>query len=165
MIATEIISKTAKPLSPHPTQLNPNSNWVNFRGAWVTNMVLLVFLRMFFTIIPGISTEIAWTLTNVLFLFGHFIMFHWLTGTPFDADQGEFDGLTLWEQIDNGAQFTPAKKFLTALPIVFFLLSTHYTNYDLTLFCINLIPLVIVLIGKLPAMHRVRLFGINKIED
>jgi hypothetical protein len=45
-------------------------------------------------------------------------MFHWLTGTPFDADQGEFDGLTLWEQIDNGAQFTPAKKFLTALPIV-----------------------------------------------
>jgi hypothetical protein len=69
MIATEIISKTAKPLSPHPTQLNPNSNWVNFRGAWVTNMVLLVFLRMFFTIIPGISTEIAWTLTNVLFLF------------------------------------------------------------------------------------------------
>ena len=28
-------------------------------------------------------------------------MFHWLTGTPFvEADQGEFDGLTLWEQID-----------------------------------------------------------------
>ena len=88
-------------------------------------------------------------------------MFHWLVGTPFDQDDGEFDGLTLWEQMDNGQQFTPSKKFLTVLPIVMFLASTHYTHYDATLFFINLLPLVVVLIGKLPQMHRVRLFGIN----
>lgn len=46
-------------------------------------------------------------------------MFHWLTGTPFtNEDEGEFDGLTLWEQMDNGQQFTPTKKYLTALPII-----------------------------------------------
>jgi len=91
-------------------------------------------------------------------------MFHMLVGTPFDTDHGEFDGLTLWEQMDNGAQFTPSKKFLTALPIILFLVSTHYTHYDATLFCINLVPLIVVLIGKLPAMHRVRFFGINKVD-
>lgn len=44
-------------------------------------------------------------------------MFHWVKGVPFDFNSGAYDGLTLWEQIDNGAQFTPAKKYLTALPI------------------------------------------------
>ena len=30
---------------------------------------------------------------------------------------GAFDDLTLWEQIDSGAQYTPAKKWLTSVPI------------------------------------------------
>lgn len=88
-----------------------------------------------------------------------------IIGSPFtDQCEGEWDGLTLWEQIDNGQQFTPTKKYLTALPIFMFLLSTHYTRYDSTLFMVNVIPLMIVLIAKLPALHRVRFFGINKVD-
>ena len=30
---------------------------------------------------------------------------------------GVYDDLTLWEQIDDGAQYTPAKKYLTSVPI------------------------------------------------
>lgn len=30
---------------------------------------------------------------------------------------GAYDELTLWEQIDMGAQYTPAKKWLTSVPI------------------------------------------------
>ncbi|KAH6582364.1 hypothetical protein BASA60_001969 [Batrachochytrium salamandrivorans] len=56
----------------------------------------------------------------------------------------EYDGLTLWEQIDGGAQFTPTKKYLTAVPIILFLLSTHYTHYDFPTFMVNLTSLVIV---------------------
>ena len=67
----------------------------------------------------------------------------------------------MWEQFDYGDQFTPSKKFLTVLPILMFLASTHYTHYDATLFFINFVPLFVVLVGKLPVMHRVRLFGIN----
>jgi hypothetical protein len=39
---------------------------------------------------------------------------------PFDMtnNSGVYDNLTLWEQIDSGAQYTPAKKWLTTLPIV-----------------------------------------------
>ncbi|CAJ0850976.1 11269_t:CDS:2, partial [Entrophospora sp. SA101] len=85
-------------------------------------------------------------------------------GVPFDFNSGAYDGLTLWEQIDNGAQYTPAKKYLTAVPIVLFLLSTHYTHYDVFTFLINFAFLLIALIAKLPQLHKVRLFGINKLE-
>lgn len=58
-------------------------------------------------------------------------MFHHVTGVPFESryrcsDQcmlicsmtaGANDELTLWEQIDSGAQYTPAKKWLTSVPI------------------------------------------------
>jgi hypothetical protein len=30
---------------------------------------------------------------------------------------GAYDDLTLWEQIDGGAQYTPARKWLTSVPI------------------------------------------------
>lgn len=47
-------------------------------------------------------------------------MFHWVTGMPFDSELhgGAYDDLTLWEQIDDGAQYTPAKKWLLSVPIV-----------------------------------------------
>ncbi len=32
--------------------------------------------------------------------------------------------LTLWEQMDNGAEFTPAKKYLTAVPVVLWVFPT-----------------------------------------
>jgi hypothetical protein len=59
-------------------------------------------------------------------------MFHHVTGVPFESGYvllsdsladfsltsgGAYDELTMWEQIDSGAQYTPAKKWLTSLPI------------------------------------------------
>lgn len=93
-------------------------------------------------------------------------------------NQGEYGALTLWEQIDEGDQHTPTRKFLMAFPVFLylltqtscrddddvcrFLLSTHYSHYDLTTFAINFIVLIIQLVAKLPSMHRVRILGINK---
>ncbi|PVV05181.1 hypothetical protein BB560_000301 [Smittium megazygosporum] len=88
-------------------------------------------------------------------------MFHGIIGTPFDVNQGEFNGLTTWEQLESEEQFTPTKKFLFVLPILLFLVSTHYCNYDVPTFFLNLAALLVILIAKLPALHRVRFFGIN----
>ena len=96
-------------------------------------------------------------------------MFHWVTGIPFhnELHGGAYDDLTLWEQIDDGEQYTPAKKWLLCVPIalyaasyvfddvgsdcaISFLLSTHYTHYNPWLFALNLSALVFVLIPKLP---------------
>lgn len=141
---------------------NPNSDWVNSRGAWITNVFLVVITKLLFSVIPFINNEASWTLTNLSYMLGSFFMFHWIRGVPFEFNQGAWDDLTLWEQIDHGMQFTPTRKFLTAFPIVLFLLSTHYTHYDVPTFVVNLVALVVVLIAKLPSMDRVRLFGINE---
>ena len=79
-------------------------------------------------------------------------MFHWVRGVPFEFNAGAYDNLNLWEQIDNGDQYTPTKKFLLSVPIVLFLLSTHYTHYDLTYFTINFLAVLGVVIPKLPSV-------------
>ena len=52
----------------------------------------------------------------------HYLMFHWVTGIPFQSDlhAGAYDDLTLWEQIDEGAHYTPAKKWLFTVPIALY---------------------------------------------
>jgi hypothetical protein len=96
-------------------------------------------------------------------------MFHWVTGVPFQTEEhaGAYDDLTLWEQIDGGAQYTPAKKWLLVTPIALsvnsnssflirlirslrFLISTHYTNYEPWTFAICFTALIINLFPKLP---------------
>ncbi len=85
-------------------------------------------------------------------MFGSYLMFHWVRGVPFEFNAGAYDNLNMWEQIDNGDQYTPAKKFLLSVPIVLFLLSTHYTHYGLTYFMINFLAVLGVVIPKLPSV-------------
>jgi len=49
---------------------------------------------------------------------GSYLMFHWVQGIPFEFNAGAYDNLNMWEQIDNGDQYTPTKKFLLTVPIV-----------------------------------------------
>lgn len=69
---------------------------------------------------------------------------------------------TFWEQIDDGQQFTPARKFLTAVPVVLFLLASNGTDYRRQPLGVNLIVVIVLVIAKLASMHRVRILGINK---
>lgn len=80
-------------------------------------------------------------------------MFHWVRGVPFEFNAGAYDNLNMWEQIDSGDQYTPAKKFLLMVPVLLFLISTHYTHYDLTYFTINFLATMAVVIPKLPAVR------------
>ncbi len=119
-------------------------------GAWTIHPFLIICLKIFYDIIPGVSQETSWTLTNITYMFGSYIMFHYVRGVPFEFNGGAYDNLNMWEQIDDGAQYTPAKKFLLSVPIVLFLLSTHYTHYDLAYFTINFLAVLAVIIPKLP---------------
>ena len=46
-----------------------------------------------------------------------FYLLHWKKGSPVYYDQGKYDHLTFWEQIDGGSQFTDTKKFFTIIPV------------------------------------------------
>ncbi|KAI9064887.1 Orm1 type endoplasmic reticulum protein [Trametes sanguinea] len=137
---------------------NVNAEWVNRKGAWLIHPVLIFAGKVVIDTIPGMRQEISWTLVNLLYLGLSYLMFHYVTGIPFHSDLhgGVYDNLTLWEQIDEGAQYTPAKKWLFIVPITLFLASTHYTHYDPWLFAVNLTALIFVLIPKLPFFHRYR---------
>ncbi|WPH01454.1 Hypothetical protein R9X50_00430000 [Acrodontium crateriforme] len=138
--------------------VNPNLNaqWVNAKGAWMIHPILIILLKILYDIIPSISQETSWTMTNVTYMAGSYLMFHWVRGVPFEFNAGAYDNLNMWEQIDNGDQYTPAKKFLLAVPICLFLVSTHYTHYDLMYFMVNFMATVAVVVPKLPALHRMR---------
>ena len=47
------------------------------------------------------------------------------------------------------------------LPVRFLIVS-HFTNYERVHLMINLPVLIVLLISKLPEMHGVRIFGINR---
>lgn len=145
---------TADELADQGAENNHNSDWVQGKGAWSIHIILILLAKIFYNTLPGVSQELGWTLTNLSYMAGSFLMFHYVKGIPFDFNSGAFDQLNMWEQMDNGRQYTPAKKFLTAVPIVLFLLSTHYTNYDIKMFGVNLFALFIVLIPKLPMVSR-----------
>ncbi|KAJ7228206.1 ORMDL family-domain-containing protein [Mycena pura] len=132
--------------------VNINANWVNAKGAWLIHIVLICIGKLIIDAIPGMNQQVSWTLVNLIYLAVSYLMFHGVTGIPFGSDLhgGAYDDLTLWEQIDDGAQYTPAKKWLTSVPVVLFLASTHYTNYNPWVFAINFSALVFVLIPKLP---------------
>ena len=131
-------------------------------GAWTIHAVCIIALKILYDIIPGVSQELSWTLVNITYIIASFLMFHWVRGVPFEFNAGAYDNLNMWEQIDNGDQYTPAKKFLLSVPIVLFLLSTHYTHYDLTYFMINLSALLVVVIPKLPFVSCLPQFLIDE---
>ncbi|KVI04009.1 ORMDL-like protein [Cynara cardunculus var. scolymus] len=67
----------------------------------------------FHSILDSISTS-----DSILDLQVTYHFFHWKKGTPFADDQGIYNRLTWWEQIDSGKQLTCNRKFLTVVPVV-----------------------------------------------
>ena len=120
------------------------------------HVVLIVLAKLIINEVPGISDAMKWTIVNMGYMLVSYCIFHYVKGAPLDLNSGAYDELTLWEQIHQGYQYTPAKKYLTSLPIAMFLLSTHYSHYNPWLFSLNLAGLLLVLFPKLPILHRLR---------
>jgi hypothetical protein len=144
-------------------EANPNAIYFNSKGMWATYIIVVALIHYVFLSLPFLSVALAWTFTNVVHNVLMFVILHLEKGTPFETiDQGRARYLTVWEQLDYGAQFSASKKFLTIVPIILFFLASFYTKYDPYHFGINAVSLGFVLVPKLPMFHGVRLFGINK---
>lgn len=143
------LASTLPPQTQTWVQTRPN---LPSLGAWAIHFILIFIGKILFDIIPGMNQETSWTLVNLSYTAGSYLMFHYVRGVPFDFNAGAYDNLNMWEQIDNGDQYTPAKKFLLFVPIALFLISTHYTRYDLTYFIVNCMATIAVVIPKLPSV-------------
>ena len=65
-------------------------------------------------------------------------------------------------QLDDGVQHTATRKFLTVLPAATLAAATHGTDFARQPLGLNLAVAAVLLVAKLPSMHRVRVFGINR---
>lgn len=167
-----LLSIKIQHLPPDPQEMlndqdgmtNANALWVNFKGAWVIHVVVIILLKVLYTLVLSshgplknyVLPETNWTLVNITYTVGLYIMFHGVRGTPFEFNLGAYDKLTMWEQLDNGDQYTPARKFLLGVPVALFLVSTHYTNYGVVQSTLNGVCCLVLVVPKLEMSHRLR---------
>ncbi|MBA0560075.1 hypothetical protein Golob_017000, partial [Gossypium lobatum] len=112
-----------------PVNLNRNTDWFMYPEVWTICILILFFAGSLF--FPSSKK-----------------------GTPFAEDQGMYNGLTWWEQIDNGKQLTPNIKFLTIVPVILYLIASHTTDYQHPMLFFNTIAVVVLVVAKFPNMHK-----------
>ncbi|OAY62930.1 Uncharacterized protein ACMD2_21846 [Ananas comosus] len=101
-----------------PPDLNKNTEWFMYPGVWTTYILILFFSWLIVLSVFGCTPGMAWTVVNLFHFAVTYHFFHWKKGTPFAEDQGIYNTLTWWEQMDNGKQLTRNRKFLTVVPVV-----------------------------------------------
>lgn len=144
-----------------PTDLNRNTEWFTYPGVWTTYILILFFSWLMVLSVFGCSPGIAWSVVHLSHSLMTYHFFHWKKGTPFADDQGIYNRLTWWEQIDSGKQLTRNRKFLTVVPVVLYLIASHTTDYQHPMLLLNTLAVFVLVVAKFPHMHKVRIFGIN----
>jgi len=140
---------------------NKNVSFINARGFWLFYAFLILILRLAFWLIPIVPQTHATSIIHIIHAVLSFRLLHWNRGSIVVEDTGEYEELTFWEQIDEGTQFTGNRKLFTLIPIFLFLWAEYESGWQVEMLVINSIALAILLIGKSPYMHRVRILGIN----
>lgn len=145
-----------------PHSGNKNVDWMKSSTTLIFYITLIAFTSAVLYVLGVTDMSVNMSVVNTLHAFLSFYFLHWIKGTPDNYSQGEWNGLTTWEQIDGGVSWTLIRKCLITIPTLL-LLATCYASdfvpFYLTVNCS--LYTILVLIPKSPAMHRVRFFGIN----
>jgi ORMDL family len=124
-----------------------------------TGITLLDPLTQYLDVILSSS----WTITNGLHCLLTILSLHWFKGSALIDEQGELNGMTIWEQLEATCESTTyMRRTFIIMPIVLAYIACLVNKFQPTTCTINLIFLSITMIAKLPQMNGVRLFGINR---
>ena len=47
---------------------NVNAEWVNYKGAWLIHVVLILVGKILLDVLPGLDQDLTWTATNLGYL-------------------------------------------------------------------------------------------------
>ena len=177
----------AHPDANEAGKANLNTQWVHFRLAHIS-YVIAIFVVWFTlqsmtclwsiegTCVGLIKKNECWTITNVIHGIFSFAILHWVKGSPDEETQGVYNNLTLYEQIQYGKPWTKTKKFLMFVPTFLAYRGCHESKFGIEELQLNgqkaiqfqLYPIIvncgiflIMIIAKIPEMHKVRIFGVN----
>lgn len=147
--------------SPSEANINKTVNWLSSPGVW-TWYISLIFVGWLLISALIDDAGLAWTYVHLIHGVFTYYVLHWMKGSLYPEDQGQFNRLTFWEQMDNETYGTTNRKFFTLVPLVLFVLATHGADFRKQPLGVNLVVVLVLLIAKLPALHKVRFFGINQ---
>ncbi|KAI3487235.1 hypothetical protein L1887_48819 [Cichorium endivia] len=95
LVSVTRVEETHEEMIDQSTGFNANADWVNYKGAWVIHVVLILLAKILLDVIPAMQQDTSWTLVNLGYMALSYIMFHYVTGTPFESNAGVYDQLTL----------------------------------------------------------------------
>ena len=111
----------------------------------------------------GYTSEQSLSATNVAHALVTFVFFHWAKGSPDTHAQGDYDDLTVWEQLDGGASWSATKKVFLIVPTLVLLAYLNAADFSRHALAVHVpIYALLCILPKLPGMHRVRILGINR---
>jgi len=94
-------SRPPPPPTPHPApRTHPRAQTV----AWAFLSVILLLTWLAASAALGDAPGPAWTLVHLAHAAVSFYLLHWAKGSPVPADQGKYDALTFWEQVNRGRE-------------------------------------------------------------
>ncbi|CAM9406940.1 unnamed protein product [Pylaiella littoralis] len=140
---------------------NKNTEWMQNSYTSVMYILFIVSIWGVVHMTQLLTVAKSTTLVNVLHGLTTFYFFHWTKGSPDEFTQGEWNGLTFWEQLDAGVPWTKTKKFMMIVPTVLCLIPLVASDYQPRYLAMNLPVCCILLLAKFPLMHRVRILDIN----
>jgi len=157
-------------LLPFELARNEHTDWVEKGGFLLLGsyigcvclfqiMVLAVFDSYNDT--ETLKLHWSWTVTNAVHWLITTIYFHWIKGSMFDQ-HGELAAMTLWEQLEGRSHILNVKRTLFVVPTVLCYAACHFSNYSYAVCVTNVCLWIAQIIGKLPIMNGVRIFGINR---
>lgn len=155
-------SKVQLPSQPPHVLVNKNVEWMHERGMGV--WYVLVCIATWLVLSCFVSAGSAWTGMQLIHGAVTYLVFHTMKGSPISDDQGKYDMLTFWEQLDDGIQCTRIRLFLTAMPILMLVIGAQVNlrTDPVEVSILNFVLVTVLTVAKLPFMHKVRIFGINK---
>jgi hypothetical protein len=161
-------------LLPFELSRNRNTDWVDSGGWSLLSMYvgvivathLLIVLMGSVALFPDHVSAWSATFTHGLHALVTLTYLHWIKGSPNFYEQGEMNGMTLWEQLDSKSQgegkHNSNKTALFVVPTLLTYAACHACNYAPLLSLLNISIWLVCIVAKLPFMNGVRLLGINR---
>lgn len=134
--------------------VSENISWILQKGSWTIHLVLTLIIKLTFSLI--VSENTSWQLTIIVYNLITFFFFHWKVGDPFSS---EYFNCTFWEQLTEQCIDAFHVRFLALYPAILFIIVNKIVYWNIYLFVIYIITLLMVIIPKLRFMHLRRLFG------
>lgn len=65
IITVEKIETSHEEMLDQAAGFNANADWVNYKGAWVIHIVLILLAKILLDVVPGMEQDISWTIVNL----------------------------------------------------------------------------------------------------